>query len=395
MGRYLDAGTRAGCALTVQKTGRYIPHCQTKIVEVPIPMNAERSALSGGSSSPDLQDRIEACVNRGLLGHWYVVAKSADIAPGDILAVKALGRDLVLWRAPDGQLNCVEDRCPHRGARLSHGRVREEGIACRYHGVTIDATGRICEVPALGPCALQGRAAVTSYPVREASDGVFAYFASAEHPQPRDFPLPVEIDSPEHASFLCTSVWECNYRYATENLADPMHGIYLHANSFTLGSGATQDTVELEPTPQGFIVRRVAQQGINFDWVEIVARPPVFHARVVIPYPKAGGPGPAMTVICFVTPIDERSCRIFFWRTRKVQGLAAETWRFLFRSTFEARHWTVLEQDREMLAAMHDDARSRELLYQHDIGVVRLRRYFAQEARRQVEAEGAPAQAVP
>ncbi len=156
------------------------------------------------------------------------------------------------------------------------------------------------------------------------------------------------------------------------------------------GLRATQDTVELEPTPQGFIVRRVAQQGVNFDWVEIVAQLPVFYARVVIPYPKAGGPGPAMTVICFVTPIDEHSCRIFFWRTRKVQGLACQTWRFLFRSTFEARHWTVLEQDREMLAAMHDDARSRELLYQHDIGVVRLRRYLAQEARRQVEAEAAP-----
>jgi hypothetical protein len=117
----------------------------------------------------------------------------------------------------------------------------------------------------------------------------------------------------------------------------------------------------------------------------------VLHARVVIPYPKAGGPGPAMTVICFVTPIEEHSCRIFFWRTRKVQGLAAETWRFLFRTTFEARHWTVLEQDREMLAALHEDARGRELLYQHDLGVVHLRRYLEKEARRQIQAEQAPA----
>jgi phenylpropionate dioxygenase-like ring-hydroxylating dioxygenase large terminal subunit len=351
----------------------------------------EGSAPAGDHTGPQLEDRIEARINRGLLGHWYVVAKSADIAAGAILAIKALGRDLVLWRGADGQLNCVADRCPHRGARLSHGRVREDGIACRYHGVTVDGAGRICDVPALGKSGLNGRAAVTSYAVREMSGGVFAYFGSTEHPEPRGLSLPRELVSPEHAHFLCTSLWECNYRYVLENLVDPMHGIYLHGDSFTLGSGTTQDTVALDPTEQGFIVRRVAQQGINLDWIELMTLPPLLYARVVIPYPKAGGPGPAMIVICFVTPVDERSCRIFFWRTREVSGLARESWRFLFRATLEARHWAVLEQDREMLAAMPDDARSNELLYQHDVGVVWLRRYLAQQAERQVQAELAAA----
>jgi phenylpropionate dioxygenase-like ring-hydroxylating dioxygenase large terminal subunit len=337
--------------------------------------------------SPDLQECIEARVNQGLLGHWYVLAKSTDIPLGGVLAVEALGRDLVLWRAADGALHCIDDRCPHRGARLSHGKVVGQGIACRYHGVTVDGTGRINEVPALDNCGLTGRTAVGAYKVREVSDGVFAYFPSKAHSQVRELVLPEEITSPEHARFLCTSLWPCNYRYAAENLADPMHGIYLHADSFTLGDGATQDTVAVEQTARGFIVRRVAQQGVNFDWVEIVAAPPMLHAKVLIPYPKAGGPGPAMTVICFVTPIDAHSCRIFFWRTRKVSGLARETWRFLFRTTFEGRHWKVLEQDREMLAAMHADAREHELLYQNDAGVVRLRRHLEQEARQQVEAD--------
>jgi phenylpropionate dioxygenase-like ring-hydroxylating dioxygenase large terminal subunit len=348
-------------------------------------MNAERNAGPADSGRRDVTDRVEARVNQGLLGHWYVIAKSADIAPRGLLAVKALGQNLVLWRDAAGQLHGLEDRCPHRGARLSHGSVREAGIACRYHGVTVDGSGAIAEVPALGNCGLVGRVAVKRYPVREVSDGVFVYFPSVEHPEPRDFEPPVEIT--RDPAFLCTSLWSGNYRYAVENLADPMHGIYLHADSFTLAHGARQDTVNLEPTAQGFIVSRVQQQGVNFDWVEIIAQPPILHARVVIPYPKACGPGPPMTVICFVTPIDESSCRIFFWRTRKVEGIARESWRFLFRTTFEARHWTVLEQDREMLGAMHPDARDRELLYQHDAGVVRMRRYLAQEARRQIEAE--------
>lgn len=348
-------------------------------------MNVERSAVPAGSGWPDVKDRVEARVNQGLLGHWYVVARAADIPPGKPLAVQALGQSLVLWRDAGGELHCLEDRCPHRGARLSHGHLRAAGIACRYHGVTVDGSGTIAEIPALGQCGLEGRAAVKSYPVREVSDGVFAYFPSVERPEPLDFEPPVEIT--RDPAFLCTSLWSCNYRYALENLADPMHGIYLHADSFTLAYGARQDTVHLEPTAHGFIVSRVQQQGINFDWVEIIARPPILHARVVIPYPKACGPGPPMTVICFVTPVDEASCRIFFWRTRKVEGLARESWRFLFRTTLEARHWTVLEQDREMLGALHPAARDREMLYQHDAGVVRMRRYLAQEARRQIEAE--------
>jgi phenylpropionate dioxygenase-like ring-hydroxylating dioxygenase large terminal subunit len=348
-------------------------------------MNVERRAVPASSDGRDMTERVEARVDQGLLGHWYVIAKSADVANGTAHAVKALGADLVLWRDANGRLHCLEDRCPHRGARLSHGIVRESGISCRYHGVTVDGSGVIAEVPALAKCGLEGRAAVKSYPVREVSDGVFAYFPSVEHPEPRDFEPPVEIT--RDPAFLCTALWPCNYRYAVENLVDPMHGIYLHSDSFTLACGARQDRVNLEQTSQGFIVRRVEQQGVNLDWVEIIARPPILHARVVIPYPKAGGPGPPMIVICFVTPIDQDFCRIFFWRTRQLEGVARECWRFLFRTTIEARHWAVLEQDREMLGAMHPDARDHELLYQHDAGVVRLRRYLSQEARRQIEVE--------
>src|ERR1700751_797004 len=212
-------------------------------------MNVERTAVPAASAGRDVEERIEARVNQGLLGHWYVIAKSADIATGTVQAVKALGTDLVVWRDAEGRLHCLEDRCPHRGARLSHGRVRAAGISCSYHGVTVDGSGAIAEVPALGKCGLEGRAAVKSYPVREMNDGVFAYFASVAHPEPRDLALPVEIT--RDPAFLCTALWPCNYRYAVENLADPMHGIYLHSDSFTLAHGSRQDTVDLEQTAQG------------------------------------------------------------------------------------------------------------------------------------------------
>ena len=163
-----------------------------------------------------------------------------------------------------------------------------------------------------------------------------------------------------------------------------MHGIYLHSDTFTLGRGVTQDTVSIEQTEHGFITKRVAQQDVNFDWSEIVVDGPMIYGRVIIPYPPAAGPGGSMYVIPCVTPIDENRCRIFFWRTRAVANdFERESWRFLFRASLETRHWHVLEQDREMLENMPADARKREMLYQHDLGVTRLRRIM----KRKVEAE--------
>lgn len=336
----------------------------------------------------DLKSRIEDRINRGLLGQWYPVAKSVQVKAERPHAVTALGRRLVLWRGTDGRVNCLEDFCPHRGAPLSRGEVNGDNLSCRYHGVTLDGTGRIIRVPAMPECALEGRQAGTAFTTTEARDAIFVYFPKADEAA-RPLELPEELTSDEWTNFLCTSDWNCNYRYALDNLADPMHGCYLHADSFTLAFGAKQDTMKIDPTGTGFVVSRVQQQGENFDWTEMVLTDAAMYCRLDIPYPKAAGPGGPMRIIGFVTPTGETTCRVFFWRSRKVTGVARESWHFLYRSILEPRHWKVLEQDREMLTAMPDDARKRELLYQHDIGVARVRQHLARASRAQIEAEDA------
>jgi hypothetical protein len=48
----------------------------------------------------------------------------------------------------------------------------------------------------------------------------------------------------------------------------------------------------------------------------------------------------------------------------------------------------VLEQDREMMEDMEPDANQREMLYQHDMGIVRLRRHLRQLAQQQIDTIG-------
>lgn len=338
------------------------------------------------AQSQEMTARIEDRVNKGLLGQWYAVCKSVQVQPGQPFAVKALGERLVLWRDEVGKLNCLEDFCPHRGAPLSRGEVQEGLIACRYHGVAVAGSGTIARVPAMPDCALEGRKAVKAYPVTEAADAVFVYFPSIEAPDAPPLNLPYELTDPAWTGFLCVSPWNSSYRYALDNLADPMHGCYLHAQSFTLAYGSKQDIMKLEKTETGFTVSRVEQAGENFDWTEMVFGASTY-CRLDLPYPAAAGPGGIFRIIGYTLPVDEENCTVFFWRLRKCDGLERQSWRFLYRALLEERHWNVLEQDREMLSAMPDDARKREMLYQHDVGVSRVRLVLKQQARAQLEAE--------
>lgn len=339
--------------------------------------------------SADMKARIEDRVNQGLLDRWYPVAKSVEIRSDRPYGAVALGKRIVLWRGEDGTINCIENYCPHRGAPLSYGEIHDGHIGCRYHGVVVDGTGTVQQVPAMPDCPMEGRKALRSYHVREAEDAVFVFMSAEEATEPPDLPLPEELQSPEWTGFLCTSVWDVNYRYALDNLADPMHGCYLHAESFTLAFGSKQDLLELDDRDAGFRVSRVGQVGANFDWVEFHVTDGGMFCHLDIPYPPAAGPGGHMRILGYVLPVTETRCKVFFWRMRKVQGFERDSWRFLYRARLEDRHWIVLEQDRVMLEGMPDDARRREMLYQHDIGLAHLRRALNRAAREQIAAEDA------
>src|SRR5262245_58862897 len=128
------------------------------------PAQEVRSTLLGRHrrmrmSSVD-KDQLEERLTTGILGQWYAVAKSVQVKRDKPQAVTALGRHLVLWRDTAGKLHCLEDYCPHRGARLSRGEVNADNISCRYHGVTLDGSGTIVRVPAMPGCPLEGRKAV-------------------------------------------------------------------------------------------------------------------------------------------------------------------------------------------------------------------------------------------
>jgi phenylpropionate dioxygenase-like ring-hydroxylating dioxygenase large terminal subunit len=336
----------------------------------------------------DRSNPVEARINRGIRNLWYPVAASWMVrdAPHGITR---LSERIVLWRDEEGQVHAVEDRCPHRGARLSMGWNLGKTIACWYHGVEVDGAGCMAKVPAVGQSPIVGRKANKVYPVAERAGAIFLWFGD-DGVEPAPLDLPEEVNGGEWEAILCTAHWQCNYRYAAENVMDPMHGAYLHAVSHSMAEGDKTATMKARDTETGFVFEKTNQSGVNFDWTEFGATG-AWWQRLSIPYRKSAGPGGAFYIVGMVTPVDETSCRVFFWRCRKVEGWQRDAWKFLYRAKLEGLHWDVLEQDRLILEGMADDARDHEMLYAHDAGLVRLRRFMAAEAKKQVEAAQAPA----
>ena len=83
-----------------------------------------------------------------LLDDWHPVAAARDVPADTPLPVRLLERELVLWRDSTGRIAAWDDRCPHRGARLSIGSVVDGELACRYHGWRFDGSGRCTHMPA-------------------------------------------------------------------------------------------------------------------------------------------------------------------------------------------------------------------------------------------------------
>ena len=339
------------------------------------------------------QDAVAKRLEEGLKDRWYALCPSSFVKEKPV-SLQRLGTHLAVWRGTDGKVHALEDRCPHRGAKLSQGTILNDTLKCPYHGVEVRCDGVAPSVPASPGCKLEGSHSTFNYHVAEVADTLFVYNASKPVDTPPPLTLPPELaDDAQFSRFLCYVEWKCDYRYVLDNVLDPMHGTFLHKQSHAMSQGATQSKFGIEATDTGFLFAKEGQRDVNFDWSEF-ADTGIQWVKLEIPYPKTGGPGGGFIIIGMVTPISHELCGVYFWRVRKVApGWQRDTWRFLYRDRLEARHWHVLEQDRVLLEDLAPNANDpkHEHLYDHDMGVVRLRRVMRSLAQEQIEAEKATA----
>jgi phenylpropionate dioxygenase-like ring-hydroxylating dioxygenase large terminal subunit len=101
---------------------------------------------------------------------WQPVARLQDLEHGPQRAV-LLGEALAVFLTESGEPAVVADRCAHRGASLSMGKVQGDSIQCPYHGWEWagddGACTRIPSRPAQNQDQIPARARIAAFPVRE------------------------------------------------------------------------------------------------------------------------------------------------------------------------------------------------------------------------------------
>lgn len=71
---------------------------------------------------------------KNLKHYWYPICLSEEVTKDKPLGTKIFDMPIVLYRDKNGKVVCSEDRCPHRVAQISGGRMINGEIECPYHG---------------------------------------------------------------------------------------------------------------------------------------------------------------------------------------------------------------------------------------------------------------------
>ncbi|HEY9761647.1 MAG TPA: Rieske 2Fe-2S domain-containing protein [Trichocoleus sp.] len=262
--------------------------------------------LPAGGPDPHKFDWAEA---------WYPVHYVEDLDKGSLTRFTLLERDVVIWWDPKGESwRVFEDKCPHRLAPLSEGRVNEEGLLeCPYHGWTFSGSGA-CESIPQQPIDGQGnrssRACVASMPTTVRQGLLFVYPGNAENAAKVTVPIIEPVEAEPEGWVMLNTFRDLPYDALTllENVIDASHIPYTHHKTVGKRENAAPMVMEvLESSKQGFegIWPEGPRKGtLGTQHTHFIAPALMYHDLTSKQF------GRTLTVV-YATPIRKGECRLF------------------------------------------------------------------------------------
>ena len=162
---------------------------------------------------------------------WYVGAWDHEVSR-DLMRRVLLGEPVVFFRREDGTPVALEDRCCHRQAPLSIGKLLGNIVECAYHGLQFDESGACVHIPTQS--RIPANARVRAYPVVERNHWIWIWMGD---------PAKADPDLIEDFHWIGDSAWgfagdrlhlEGNYLLLVDNLLDTTHLTFVHPT--TLGT---------------------------------------------------------------------------------------------------------------------------------------------------------------
>ncbi|ADG17333.1 Rieske (2Fe-2S) iron-sulfur domain protein [Paraburkholderia atlantica] len=264
---------------------------------------------------------------------WYVACMPDEVADKP-LGRQICGEPMVFYRNAEGAVVALEDFCPHRGAPLSLGFVRDGTLVCGYHGLEMGCQGKATGMPGQ---RVNGFPSIRSFPVIERYGFVWVWPGDAAK---------ADAAKLHHLEWAESAEWayggglyhiRCDYRLMIDNLMDLTHETYVHANSIgqkeideaapkTVAEGDTVRTSRFMENVAAPPFWKMALRGngladdVPVDRWQICHFTPPSHVLIEVGVAHAGHGGyhaPAdkkasSIVVDFITPETETSIW-YFW----------------------------------------------------------------------------------
>ena len=162
--------------------------------------------------------------------HWYIACKAIDIRRSPV-AFTAFDQPLVAFRGENGVPGVLIDRCAHRNAALSKGKVTNGALQCPYHGWQYSTDGQVVNIPVC-PKSIQPetKTSVQSWPCLE-QDG-YIWFCLSKQPATASPTRFANKSEPGWTSFTMDTLFDGPVDTCLENFLDCPHATFVHKHWF-------------------------------------------------------------------------------------------------------------------------------------------------------------------
>ena len=288
---------------------------------------------------------------------WHPVALSHAVG-SQPLAATLLGEDLVLWRDAAGCAHAWMDQCPHRGARLSLGRVHNGQLECAYHGWQFDGSGQCTHIPATPDFEPGPRHCARSYAAQEAYGMLWVRLQAPEGDAHPIHELPLFAAEAEPRLRKTTSgpyLVNTSAPRIIENFLDMAHFGYVHEGWLGSRDHTAIPPYEVTKTAHGVLATGCmawqprssihAESGAQVEYTYEVTAP---YMAVLTKVPEAGTTaiaGMQEAIAMFVCPITEETSMA--WTRMAMNDFESPDERLItFQDTIFSQDQPVLESQR-------------------------------------------------
>lgn len=175
---------------------------------------------------------------------WWFAARSNEVSRDKPLGLWLLDEPVVFYRKQDNSVVALDNRCPHRWAPLSEGKVDGDNIVCPYHGFKYCPKGDCVEIPSQD--SIPSRVRVKPYPVIEKDGLVWVWMGDVDKAASEPLPLDTSwLSDPSWSYVNGFTTVDANYQLLKENILDLTHVPHVHPVSIGAADWTNPPKVEV------------------------------------------------------------------------------------------------------------------------------------------------------